>query len=360
MGIILTHTWAFAIMRMGLADTTPLSQTSCVRIVEGARCPIEQVRTIRHRIDEEILLSHDRSLWPRHQPLDVLVSRRSADRRIEGVKIHTHAFSLASRSLMRVRPDVGLGDDVFITAPALTYQLLCARMPFPVALLVGLEALGSFHRIPGEGGRTCYDVAPVTTHEALEHGLADLSHAYAQSREAGLKAHAPIGLGVCQRALPWLKEGSASPMEAAIFALLCLPVREGGYGFPLPELNGEITLNSRQTHLTGTRSMRFDFFWRDAGLAVEYDSDAYHVAGVAPEKVLRDKRRVNAAKIAGIDVLTITRDTVMKRNSFDLFASELARRLGKRQRALSPRALTARGDLRDLVLYGQCREGRSF
>lgn len=353
MSIILTSTWAFAIMRMGLAGMTPLPQARCEQILERARCSVEQVRMVRHRVGDESQFGHDRSLWPRHQPLDVLVSHRCADRRLEGVKFHTHTLSLAPESLLRVQSNLGLGDDTYITSPSLTYQLLSARLPFPRVVLLGLEALGSFHRIPGEGGCTCYGVAPVTTHEALEQGLASLSHAYVLSRDAGIRTHAPVGLRMCQRALPWLREGSASPMEAAIFALLCLPVREGGYGLPFPELNGQIELNSRQTHLTGTRSMRFDFLWREVGLAVEYDSDAYHVEGVTSEKVLRDKRRINAAKLAGIDVLTITRDTVMKRNSFDLFASELAQRLGKRQRALSMRALMARSDLRDLVLYGR-------
>ena len=358
MSIILTGTWAFAIMRMNLADEAPLSQACCEQILDEARCPVEQVRAIRRRVDDEGLLGHDRSLWSRLQHLDVLVPRPSADRQLEGVKIHTHALPLAPESRVRVRGDFGLGNNVFITSPALTYQLLCARRPFPIAVLLGLEILGSFHRIPGEGGRTCYDVAPVTTHAALSKGIADLSQAYARSRDAGLKSHAPVGLGVCQRALPWLKEGSASPMEAALFALLCLPIRNGGYGLPFPELNGKIVLSWRQERLTGTRSMRFDFLWRDVGFAVEYDSDAYHVEGVTPEKVLRDKRRINAAKIAGIDVLTITRNTVMKRTSFDLFASELAQRLGKRQRALSSHTLMARADLRDLVLYG--RKSRSF
>lgn len=340
MSLILTARSSLDLQALGMADATPLSQGACERALAEARCLAGEVNMVRAAT--------------KCGDLDVLVARRSDNRRLGGVRIHTHALALPAGSLMRIHPALGLDADIFLTAPSLSYQQLAARTPFPLIVLLGLELLGSYHGSANTESGCLYGITPITGLEDLRQGLKALERAFEVHRAASAgEVHVPAGLGACLRALPWLKEGAASPMEAAIYALLCLPVRLGGYGLPMPELNAPILLDDRQARLTGTHEIRFDFLWREAALAVEYDSDAYHVDGVSREKVLRDKRRINAAKLAGIDVITITRDTLMKLNGFHFIAIEIAKRLGKRLRPLSASSLAARGRLREFAIYGR-------
>lgn len=141
--------------------------------------------------------------------------------------------------------------------------------------------------------------------------------------------------------------GAASPREVHAAMLLSLPPRLGGYGLRRPELNGAVTLDEEGWRVLGKRSLRCDLLWRQAGLALEYESDQFH-AGL-PAYVADSKRR-NVLKRAGIDVVTLTNAEVKSEAAMDGLSIGLARALGQRIRGTQPEGQMAKGRLRGLLL----------
>jgi len=87
-----------------------------------------------------------------------------------------------------------------------------------------------------------------------------------------------IGHTRALRALRFVADNAASPMEAVLVMLLTLPYRLGGYGLPMPELNGIIYPKKRVSQFAGKSFYRGDLLWRDAGVVAEYNSDLEHAS----------------------------------------------------------------------------------
>ena len=132
-----------------------------------------------------------------------------------------------------------------------------------------------------------------------------------------------------QAALRWIIDHSASPMETAVYLLLCLPKRLGGFGLPKPVLNPKLTISNPD----GTKERYPDLFWAGPNIDVEYNSDSSHSGEWAR---YRDSKREIELVVADVRVLPLTRPQVMGIDEFDSFARGLQRMLGVRARGQNP------------------------
>ena len=133
-----------------------------------------------------------------------------------------------------------------------------------------------------------------------------------------------------RKAVPYVIEGSGSPMETTLFTLLCLGIRLGGAGLPKPEMNARIDLPPEQRASTGRSFLKADMLWRDKRLILEYDSDWAHGNS---RSLNRDATRRNALQDLGYTVVTVTREQVFNWESFCALVSQIEKRLGKADRA---------------------------
>ncbi len=138
----------------------------------------------------------------------------------------------------------------------------------------------------------------------------------------GLKGHKNA-----QRALGFIADGSASPMETILTMLLALPYRLGGYGFPMPRLNYPIEVVVTSRGFQTKRRFKGDLYWPDARVDVEYDSDAYHAAH---ERIDPDAKRRNALIAGGVKVITVTKAQTMSFSAMCKLVAELSKLLKKR------------------------------
>ena len=150
-----------------------------------------------------------------------------------------------------------------------------------------------------------------------------------------------------RQAARFVLDGSASPMETAVYLLLCLPKRVGGYGLPKPQLNPKLTI----TNPSGTETIeRYpDLFWEGANIDVEYNSDEEHSGEWSR---YRDSRREVELTVADVRVLPLTRNQLMDTDGFDEFANGLRRMLKIQKRREDPRWRQRRDDLRRNLLAG--------
>ena len=150
-----------------------------------------------------------------------------------------------------------------------------------------------------------------------------------------------------RQAARFVLDGSASPMETAVYLLLCLPKRVGGYGLPKPLLNPKLTI----TNPSGTETIeRYpDLFWKGPNIDIEYNSDEDHSGEWSR---YRDSRREVELTVADVRVLPLTRNQLMDPDGFDEFANGLRRMLGIQKRPEDPRWRWRRDELRRNLLAG--------
>ena len=92
-------------------------------------------------------------------------------------------------------------------------------------------------------------------------------------------------------------------MESALAAIMALPVRCGGFGFPQPKMNYRYDLPAELVRFAGRQYVEFDLYFPDHNLVVEYDSKSYHANDERHES---DSRRNNMLRHLGFTVVNIT------------------------------------------------------
>ena len=156
------------------------------------------------------------------------------------------------------------------------------------------------------------------------------------------------GIKQARRALRFIADNAASPPEIDTCILLCLPVMCGGYGCPLPELNGHIRLRPQVARTLGYSNCYGDLLWRDAKCIVEYASEQFHTGY---KKQSKDEMRRAALEAMGYRVFLLTRPQLYNQVAFEGFARPILRLLGRRmpKRTLEYQAMQY--ELRKSLLY---------
>lgn len=269
------------------------------------------------------------------RPIHAFVCDRSMKANTKALVTHTFSRQIPSGCFL------DLGHGLCVCTPQFAFlQLGVQNSPLEL-LKVGMELCGTFSRPPipsspasgfAEEGASCtYGLPPVMHARHLRLFV---------ERMAGQR-----GAVNARKAVKYLVDGAASPMEAAIYLMLCLPKRVGGYGLPKPTLNPKIIIKDPTGATTIERYP--DLFWGGANIDVEYNSDESHSGEWSR---YRDSRREVELTVADVRVLPLTRHQLMDADGFDEFAQGLRRMLGIRTRPEDPQWQNRRGDLRRALL----------
>jgi len=149
-----------------------------------------------------------------------------------------------------------------------------------------------------------------------------------------------------KRALQYIINGSASPMETILVMMLTLPHKLGGYGLPNPEMNKRIEIGKAAKHRPDRAFYKCDLIWEKAAVAVEYDSDMFHTGA---DRIAGDSMKRFDMSVLGIEPISLTIRQIQNAVEFDVFAKLIAARLGKQLRFRSRQYLAAQRELRALL-----------
>ncbi|HEX2947647.1 MAG TPA: hypothetical protein VHT96_17050 [Clostridia bacterium] len=149
------------------------------------------------------------------------------------------------------------------------------------------------------------------------------------SKTSGLSGHLKA-----ERALKYIEDGSASIMESIAYMILTLPHALGGYGLDGAVFNYEIKLKDDMGKRLGQKRCFTDLYYKQAKLAVEYESFAYHNN---PSEQGKDLLRSAMLERQGLDVIRISTIQLYDRDACEEFAYNLAGRLGIRIHIRTPR-----------------------
>lgn len=234
-----------------------------------------------------------------------------------------------------------LGHDVCICTPQFAFMRMSAKLDLIDTVCLGMELTGSYSKWAPEPLESAGDTAtPSCTFELPALLRASDLRTFVDRRKG------QRGASGARPALRWVLDGSASPMETAVYLLLCLPKRLGGYALPKPALNPKLVLQTSE----GPKVRYPDLYWEGRGIDVEYNSDQEHSGEWARH---HDSKR--EIELAGADVRTLplTREQLMSADEFNEFAWILRRMLGVRARKPDPDWFWRRDDLRARLLGPQ-------
>lgn len=197
---------------------------------------------------------------------------------------------------------------IWLPSPELLALLLCRSLPVGAALMAMAE-LGGYHAIGLEG--LLVAAPPVTSSTAVGDYLERL-----RLYRADLGQRMPRGSSRASPLAALAIDGAASPAEAVLAYLLCLPREMGGYGLPRPELNRRIAVDN-EVYVC-------DLSWNEGSCLLEYQGGAHLSAG----RAAADMRKGNALRASGRTLLEAGRSELMSISGMDRLAGLLAGALG--------------------------------
>lgn len=207
------------------------------------------------------------------------------------------------------------GEKSFVSSPEFCFLQMASILSVPELVMLGMELCGGYCLDPSEDEGLGKRSVPLTSRERLADFIASARglHGYRQA----------------QKALAFVLNHSASPMETAVVMLLHMPYRYGGYSLPAPMLNLSIPLQGRARKLYGASVCYGDICWKKPPLDLEYLGVEPHVGGA---KMIADRSRTLAIAEMGFQVIEITKEQVFDLEAFDIIARRIAKALGHRLR----------------------------
>ena len=332
-------------MKLYLAGPSSLELTRYLRSIGGdnglegtpmrKRAIKDAINTV-HSVQE---LDNTAQRWLSHagDPIHAFVPNRAKGTSTQHLVTHVYGKPMPHGVML----DMGHG--VCMCSPHFTFMQMAAQLDLVEAVRIGMELCGTYSRWHLEP-HTLGD--PYYLQQAENRGctfsLPPAMHvkrvqAFVEQQQGGRGA---VG---ARAALRWVLDNSASPMETAVYLLLCLPKRLGGYGLAKPLLNPKLVISNPD----GAKERYPDLFWLGANIDVEYNSDSEHSGEWSR---YRDSKREVELTVANVRVLPLTRHQLMDVDEFDAFAQGLRRMLGTRARAADADWVRRRGELRRRLL----------
>jgi len=212
---------------------------------------------------------------------------------------------------------IRIDNKFFVSSPEFCFLQMANVLPLAGLIRLGYELCGTYSKpAPGTSNvpeRGFHNREPLTSKKKIEAFV---------NRMPGFK-----GRLSALRALRYILDGSASPMETNLAMFLTLPYMLGGFGFDQPELNKRITLSKNARKYFDKSYYVCDLFWENEQIAVEYDSDQHHTGS---ERIASDSNRRNALGLAGIRVVSITKHQLYSSLELEGAARTIAGHMQKR------------------------------
>ena len=195
-------------------------------------------------------------------------------------------------------------------------------------IALGDELCGSYARSATNpmGGDCAFGLAPVAGRDEIAELLETMPRM--------------SGLTLARRAIGYVADGSASPMETLHRMMETLPPKLAGLSIGRPKMNHRIDPSPQQRKVLSIGDgMRPDLYWEEYGIAIEHDGERGHLTR---RRWRNDHERIQDYQVCGIKVFPATFEDVGSVDRLNAFAEKLCHAIaeagnpgvGKRVRAL--------------------------
>ena len=194
-----------------------------------------------------------------------------------------------SRVLSRALPEAALlrvNRNLYVASPELAVVQIAETATLMQLTQVIMELCGTYSPTPhptADHPETAkYEIPPVTSLERIS--------TFAVRVRAKVKAR-----DLVKRAVAIAREGAASPAETNLALMLGLPVKQGGYGFGMPQFNARLDAPEDERPYVTQAYYQLDLYWEDCKADIEYESTAFHLDplyGIPSSRLTSDKVQV--------------------------------------------------------------------
>ena len=265
-------------------------------------------------------------------PLHVTVGKPEHRVRRAGIVSHCMEGSVPAGAFEALASPFGPANpDIQVASPELAFCQTAYHMTFFEAVRQGYLLCANYRTNDLTGDPDKRD--PLTNARSLQEFAARYGG------QPGAKA--------ARRAARYVCPGAArSDMEVALAMLLTLPRKDGGYGLPQCNLNGDVVVPGHKFKAAPI-TYHGDLVWPEQRLVVEYDSNLHPRD---PGQLATDAERRNDMQDAGWRVVTITWSQVVNASKLDVAAAQLARALHVDNGYLALHTVSRRDGLRRCAL----------
>ncbi|WP_077597628.1 hypothetical protein [Olsenella urininfantis] len=254
-----------------------------------------------------------------------LLSSGERSKEVGGVFRHAWRGTIPSRAFVRVSPEV------YVSTPEFCLLQLAGKLSVLELVIAGTRLMSCFRM----EGPTLERRAPLCSRSSLRRVLDEVGSSY--------------GCRKLQKALRWMSENAASPIEEDGAVLFALPQRYGGYDLGPFSVNHRIPTNGIDQLLLDRPDRSFfsvDFYWSQRMLGLEYYG-RWHGEG---RQARKDQLRLNALKTLGHKVLVCEYSDLSKADECAVLVSQIREILGKEvDCAQEEEALLPRRELRTML-----------
>ena len=236
-----------------------------------------------------------------------------------------------------------LGDGVYVPSAQFTFLLMASRLSLTQLVALGHELCGTYS----------FDDSKPRGMRKREVALSTLLELEEFIRLAG---NLP-GRRKAERALRYISNGSASPMETRDKMQFCMPFMYGGYALGPHEFNYEVELDQQASRIARKSRCRIDHYWPTIGEGCEYQGEYDHLS---PEKYSLDRSRINALRSMGYPIYEMTYKHVSDLDQFESIALMLAKKMHKQIPASCCGATPERLSLRKELMLWNEHSGRTW
>ena len=230
-------------------------------------------------------------------PVDFTVSECNARTQKKDHILHSCEVALPVGSVI-------LKNGQMVASPELLFLQLASKLDIHRLILLGLQLCSHPPGNPSDA---------ITTKQKLKTFLAETSGHHGHKKAV--------------RAVKYIEDGSASIMESMAYMILALPHAAGGYGLGGAVFNYEIKLKDEAGKRLGQKRCFADLYYKQAKLAVEYESFAFHNS---PSEQGKDVIRSATLNRQGVEVMRLSTVQLYDKDACMDFAFNLASHLGKR------------------------------
>lgn len=178
--------------------------------------------------------------------------------------------------------------DIYIASPELCFLQAARRLDFLDLVKFGYDLCSIYYA----------DVSSkYSQHNRISFTSVPLLKEYA------LNNHSFYGSAIARKALSFVRDNSNSPMETRLAMFICLPSEYGGCGISDLEMNKVIRLTDAGRIINGCAELRADLAVTQKRLAIEYNSNAFHLT---PDQYTSDMNRQIGFSLAGWKYIPIT------------------------------------------------------
>ena len=258
-------------------------------------------------------------------PLHILVPSREMGDRSRTIVPHVWTGEIPTRSFIEIE------SGVFLSAPAFTFLQMATELSQVELIQLAMCFCGFYVPSPQFGrGNPALAALPLTSLHKEMVSTASVFEIDPVCSTRILSAYVKRargcrGIKQARAALGMVLDHAASHMETALYLLLCMPVRMGGYGLSKPELNPKVIVEQA----SGSSTCYPDLYWRGMSIDVEYNSDAEHSG---PSAHYKDSKRMVAIVCNRITYISIATRQLYTTTDLDNAARGLARLLKHRIR----------------------------